>query len=384
MKSNKKLLFVHDSLPAEGISGMIVFLRHFKRLDDWEIHLLVPENAYRADIVATYPKNFIVHTFKFRKKWWPPFRENNSFLVKVRLFLMKKELHQFVETIQPHVLISVLFHYYSVVMARISKETGIPLIMFIHDLWDIKHSDIRIQNLRKNYAQDTILKSTYLLPVTDELIKYYLDEPISNYQILLPIPDGFIPQKKPVQTKNIVYAGTIEQHHLNLFNDVLEVLEKKGYRLTVITNEPQKLWYLQENNSNLVVKKSFETNTQALSYIADTASAILVNYGTNKNINPFAMHSFPSKFVEFSHLGLPIITLSPTGSPFYNFLEENNYPLIITGDLKEELNQVLLNLSNEELYNQYSKACLDLAKSQFNSTNIHAQFNTVLMDMLQN
>jgi hypothetical protein len=382
LEASKKLLFVHDSLPAEGISGMIVFLRHFKRLESWEIHILIPENAYRADIVETYPKNFIVHTFKLRKSWWPPFRENNPLLVRSRLFLMEKELTKFVDNIQPQLIISVLFHYYSVVMSRISKLTGIPLVLFLHDLWDIKHHDSNIQNLRKGYAKETILNSSYMLPVTDDLVNYYLDKPISNYEVLLPIPEGFIPAAKPEKNKNIVYAGTIEQHHLNLFKDVLDVLEVNGYRLTVITNEPKKLFQLLENHPNLVVKKSFETNREALSYIAETATAILVNYGTNKIINPFAMHSFPSKFVEFSHLGLPIITLSPTGSPFYNFLEANNYPLMIKGDLKEELNHTLVNLSDENLYKQYCKACNDLAINQFNPTKIHSQFEAVLLNML--
>lgn len=383
MDKPKKLLFVHDRLPAEGISGMIVFLRHFLRLQNWEIHILIPENAFNIEVINEYPKNFFVHTFKLRERWWPPFREHNSFLVNVRLFLLEIAFKKIVSRIKPDVSISVLYHYYSVVMANLCNRIKIPFILFLHDRWDDKTQKLKAQQSRLYFGEKTIKKSDFVFSVTDNLVKLYLQDLKANYEVLPPIPEGYmvsIPLKK---TDTLIYAGSVDQHHLHLFDQILPVLAIHNYSFIVLTNELEKLSDLIIRHQNLVVKKSLPTNREALSFIASNASAILVNYGISEAENPDSLHSFPSKFIEYMHLEVPIITLTPKNSPFYKFLKENKWPLILEEPIVENMSIQLSLIKDKLALDNFKNIQKELVDDQYNPFQIQKRFELVLEQLLK-
>ncbi|MFC3363636.1 glycosyltransferase [Pedobacter fastidiosus] len=383
MDNPKKLLFVHDRLPAEGISGMIVFLRHFLRLQNWEIHILIPENASNIEVINGYPKNFFVHTFKLRRRLWPPFREHNSFLVNVRLFLLEKAFRKIVNRIKPDVTISVLYHYYSVVMANLCNRIKIPFVLFLHDRWDDKTKKLKAQQSRLYYGEKTIKKSDYIFSVTDNLVKLYLQDLNANYEVLPPIPEGYttpIPLKKK---DTLLYAGSVDQHHVRLFDQILPVLKANNYTLVVLTNELEKLDDLKNKHQNLDLKKSLPTNREALAFIASNASAILVNYGISEAENPDSLYSFPSKFIEYIHLEIPIITLTPENSPFYKFLKENKWPLILEGPIVENMSIQLGLIKDKLALDNFENIQKELVDNQYNPFQIQKRFELVLEQLLE-
>jgi hypothetical protein len=376
--NTKKILFVHDRLPAEGISGMIIFLRHFKQLKNWQIHILIPENSFNAEIVNSYPKNFFVHTFKFRQSWWPPFRENNSILVKIRLLLMKKSFKKIFNIVKPDISISVLYHYYSVSIAALCLEKKSPFILFLHDRWDHKTIEPKAQQSRLKYGAKAIVNSNYVFTVTDNLVKLYVKNSIQHFEILPPIPAGYINSSTATKQNTIIYAGSLNQYHVHFFGEILTALSLKGYKLLVLTDEADKLSELTKKHHNLNIRKSLTSNLEALNFIADHATAILVNYGLNEGENLDSFYSFPSKFIEFIHLKIPIIAFAPIKSPFYLFLKENNWPLIIDTPIAEHISKLLEELDNEIVIDYFNKIQKKLVEGVYNPKLIQSRFESIL------
>lgn len=375
---------MHDSLPQQGISGMIVFLRHFTLLKNWEIHILIPENAYREEIVKNYPPNFYVHTFPLRLFWWPTFREDIPIMVKIRVWVLSRLFQKYIDQIKPDQLISVQYHYYSVAIAQNAKKTKIPLICFLHDRWDLTSNNPYIQGVRMSYAQQTLKNSSVILSVTQELIQHYLGKSPNKGQVFYPIPEGYISKKTlTLSLKNLIYAGTVEEHHIVFFEKIMPHLKAINWKLTVICNDPEKLKILALNNPHLETLHSFETNKEALRYLDDNASALLVNYGLTNSANPFAFHSFPSKFVEYSHLGKPIITVAPKGSPFERFLTKNNWDLLISDDQKLILT-LLNNLNQPTEWSKYAQQTEKIKNQYFNPEIIQDEFHSILTRLYEN
>jgi hypothetical protein len=380
LKKTNTLLFVHDSLPAEGISGMIVFLRHFTKLKDWEIHILIPESAYQKEVVDSYPLHFKVHTFPIRLFWWPSFREDIPIMVKIRVWALNNLFKKYIHQIKPHQLITVQYHYYSVAIAQLAKQIKLPLITFLHDRWDITSLNPYIQGVRTHYARQTLEKSSTILAVTEDLIKHYLVHVPSNAEVFYPIPSD-IPMNtvNTLNQKHLIYAGTIENHHFNLFELILPILAEKNWRFTVISNRLEGFTSLLDKFQCFKLVKAFETNYEALNYMQSHASAVLVNYGLTIADNPFASHSFPSKFVEYCHLGKPILTIAPQNTPFYKFLKSNNWLGFLDPFSTNSFKKLLENLDDKDFYSQNTQQTNKLSQSIFNTVKIQGNFENFLV-----
>jgi hypothetical protein len=382
LKKTNTLLFVHDSLPAEGISGMVVFLRHFTALKNWDIHILIPENAFQKEVVDLYPAHFKVHSFPIRLFWWPSFREDIPMMVRIRIWALSSLFKNYIKKIKPDVLISVPYHYYSVAIAQNAKQSHVPLISFLHDRWDITSNNPYIQSVRKHYAQQTLIKSNHILSVTKALITHYLGAMPAKAEVLFPIPDSEVKQGK-VQTsiKHLIYAGTVEDHHINFFTKILPLLQEMGWQLSVISNSIDKIANLAQLFKSLNLIKAFKTNSEALEYMRNNASVILVNYGINIQDNPFASHSFPSKFVEYCGLAKPILAVAPTDSPFHQFLIAQKWLAFEEHFTISGFKNLLEKFSNERFYQKSLYQTKQLRIGAFNPIKIQERFEEVLMNL---
>ena len=382
----RKLLFVHDQLPSEGISGQIIFLRHFLRLRDTEVHILIPQNAYRADIVKDYPKNFIVHVFPLRKFWWPPSRESNSFLLLIRIFLLSLHFKQIIRNISPDAVITVLYHYFSISLANAFPIQGVTLTTFLHDSWMEKTNDSIEKQNRIKFGNRLLTKSNHILSVTKELACLYsesIDD--SKLHVHFPIPHG-IENSKLIwrdsysNSIHIVYAGTIESHHLIIFEKIAKAFNGTSNQFTIVSNGIEGCQFLLKYNPALILKAPFEKNQEVLEYMNDNASVILVNYGLNVTQNPYAASSFPSKFVEYCSLNIPIICIAPSSSPFYRFLKKNNWTLLFCDENQSNLETQIYALKERDIWEKNAIQTSNIYKQYFESEMIQTQFESLIFE----
>jgi hypothetical protein len=370
----KKLLFIHDALPAEGISGMIVFLRHFKRLQNWNIEILIPENAYNQEIVDSYPTNFKITIFPLRKRYWPPFRESLAWLVNIRLFLLRKFFGNIIKQQQPDVVISVLYHYYSVAASQITKDLSIPFLLFLHDRWDIKTPDPIAQKLRINSGKIALSNACSILSVTQELIDFYEPGELKNAHVVFPIPEGYKPvnETKKLNGIKFIYSGTIESHHISFFKSLIPVLERNNYTLTIVTNAEREVKEQLGENKHIFYRPSFEKNIGILEFIDHGKYAVIVNYGFDENDNKFVMN-----------LELPMIAIGYEKSPFYRFLEKEKWPLLFNANTIHTLEETLKKLESEDLWNQASAASKSIFEKHFRPEIIQEQFEGYMSALIK-
>ncbi|WP_165825449.1 glycosyltransferase family 4 protein [Pedobacter yonginense] len=291
---------------------------------------------------------------------------------------MRQSFEKVVKDVKPDVAISVLYHFYSVALAQLCAKIKLPSILFLHDRWDNKTADKSAQQIRFQYGAEAISKSSYVLSVTEHLVEHYVKDSVSNCEIFPPIPEGYhgISEKGAKQT--IVYAGSVNQYHIQLFDQILKVLALKNYTLLVITNELAKLNTLTKTHKNLIAKQALPSNTEAMGFIADNASAILVNYGLSEADNPDAFYSFPSKFIEFVHLNIPIIASAPKDSPFHSFLTDHNWPFMLGEPTAESMTKQLENLNNLMIVDQCFGIQRQLAAGIFNPDKIQERLESII------
>ncbi|RWU08603.1 glycosyltransferase [Pedobacter chitinilyticus] len=372
----KRILFVHDQIPGQGISGMIIFYRHFVQLTDYEIHILVPDYCHydKSDL----PPNFYIHYFSLRKKYWPPFREQSSLLRNIRITQLSKLIVNKLDAIQPSIVITVLYHYFAVATFKALKKRNIPLITFLHDNWMLKTNSLHLKKVRKKLGSKIIERSNLNLSVTRELINEYSSHSNAS-DLFYPIPAGFTYPYAPSKNRilNLFYAGTIEEHHFKLFEKLAEEMNKLPLKFSIITNSTNKLEHL----TDIQYVPSFKTNTEAIKYMHDNADCILVNYGRTFDENPYAATSFPSKFIEFSHLSKPILAVAPFNSPFKNFLESKNYDLCWDGYDLSALEIIVTKLLQPDIYLEYAKAIKKIALEDFSSFHLQNKFKNYLISL---
>ncbi len=377
----KKILFIHDQLPAEGISGQVIFLRHFQRLKDMEVHILVPENSYRADIVRSYPPNFIVHTFPLRQFWWPPSRESSGFLLSIRILLLSFLFKKIINEIRPQAVITVLYHYFAIGLTLGFPKKGVVLITFLHDSWIERTNSSFEKKCRIKYGARLLEKSNSILSVSKELAFLYKPK-VDEKKLLVhfPIPHGGVKYKLGwkdsfLNSIHIVYAGTVEKHHLIIFEKIANAFSNTSNSFSIVSNGIDHCRYLLEYNPNLILKKAMR-NDEVLEYIAENASIVLVNYGLNETQNPFAAASFPSKFVEYSSLGLPTLCIAPMSSPFYGFLKNNNWGLLFSEANIDNMESILFSTKKRTVWESAARQAKDAYKQYFEAEKIQCQFES--------
>lgn len=380
----KSILFIHNKFPSEGASGNVVFLRHFEGLgEDYEIHIAVSENL-KGTPVPNYSKNFHIHYIPLRKKAWPPFRESSTMLVQARIFLWQKQIEQLIQDIEPVCVISVLAHYLCVAAAQASYSKKIPFILFVHDRWDYIniHDPEHLKNQKLKFATKALNRANHILTVSESLVSKISKQYLSKTKLLFPIPSGL--KEHAVWTDEmkgsttIIHAGTINKYAVNVFTLLADKVLEPADKLKLIYVPMDFLEPLLYKYRNVSIIDFFPKSIQALEYVKGNATALLVYYGLSFDENPLAYDSFPSRFVEFTHTGVPIICIAPTGSEFHTFLKAVNWPLLYDEGTIENIKDCYDKLKNKQFWDFCAAATRNVAAKFFNPKALQSAFKQSL------
>lgn len=371
----KSLVFIHDSLPTEGISGRIIFLRHFLELKDWDIHIIIPEYAFIQEVVDSYPENFFVHIFYLRKPYWPPFSWSFTPLVWFRNILWANEIKKLLKEISPAVVIGVLSSVFSIAASYYSKQLNIRFVVFIHDNW--LNSVKKNKKAIKKYANSVLNSAEQILPVTVDLVTYFNRTLLKKTDVLLPIPSGHAGKAKWKEEMkssiSLLHVGTVNHHTPYIFDFLLnKVLDINDQLSAIYYDHPILQPFLSYNNFKRI--DFFDTSSQALDYAVNKCSVLVIYYGLTLEENPYALDSFPSRFIEFAHTGIPIICIAPQESSFYKFLEKKKWPLLFSKTNIEEISKYKELLKTKAFWETSANSTCDLVKREFLPSNIHDIF----------
>src|ERR1043166_6504071 len=121
--------------PAEGVGSQVIVLRHLRRLAaaGWQISVIAESGQ---DYSACLHAGWSVHTLPLRRAWWPPYREGQPMLRRLRTGLLARECGRLAGSAPPDALFCYLAahaDFYPEIAARYARGSGTPYSLLIHD-----------------------------------------------------------------------------------------------------------------------------------------------------------------------------------------------------------------------------------------------------------
>ncbi|WP_156166685.1 hypothetical protein [Pedobacter sp. BMA] len=285
------------------------------------------------------------------------------------------EINKLLKGVSPVAVIGVLSSVFSITAANYAKKLNLSFIVFIHDNW--LNSVEKDKKPIKKYATRVLNSAEKILPVTADLVSYFDTSFLKKTQVLLPVPCGHagkaLWREEMKLSVNCLHVGTVNYHTPYIFDHLLNNVFDDSDQLSVIYyDHPILNPFLNYNNFKRI--DFFDTSSMALDYAVNNCSALVLYYGLTLEENPYAIDSFPSRFVEFVHTGLPIICIAPQESSFYKFMQKKEWPLLFTQSDLPDLAESLKLLKLNYFWRYYSNLTIALSQNEFNPEKIHNSF----------
>ncbi len=382
MKQKRHLLYVSGVVPKQGNYSPIIIDRHLRRLENsnWNISLVIPEKISSQDI---FPETWQVTTLPTRRWWWPPVRTEIPGLLDIRLHCWDLECQHLLKERKPSAILTVLWDFYSLFAARLSKKWEIPLSVIVHDQWDMWTTSEKERNLIIQYTNTVLNQASRIWAVSPELRDVYkLKDKKSS--ILFPIPEktfqAFSEWQDHFHANPVVaYAGSLHPFQISIFLQIAFQLEKINGTLLIIAS-PQNpvLREILLKHKNVKYKEPFPTNKEVINFLKENASCILVPYSLDITQQPWAINSFPSKLVEFVHLGLPVLIVAPPDTALSNWAKQHNWLSYLENIENQNLFDILQKMTQKEIWKKMAYQSQKVATNEFNSDIIQSQFESEL------
>lgn len=382
-ESRRHILLVSFIPPMQSTGTPIILERHLLELE---------RKAWRISIVA--PQLCIPTGHKFsdswqviplgRRWWWPPFRPNIPGSLKIRLHLWQRECEQALCEKRPAAILTVLWGVYPVLAMHLSRRWKVPLSVIIHDqeeLWATSNAE---QQLLKERSTMVLGQADRIWPVSRELGDVYQLPEKKKLKVLLPIPDkycrGFVEWKNHFEDRPVIaYAGSLHSFQFSNLQGIASVLQRiNGTLLLVTDNDNPVLAKLRKTYQNVQHRNPFEKNKDAVKFLSENASCILVSCSFDITEQRWAVSSFPSKLVEFSQIGLPILILAPPFAAISTWAKRRHWISYISELDQTRLASVLIQLTSRETWLKMATQTREVALSEFCPDLIQAQFESEL------
>ncbi len=366
----------------EGAGSAIIVLRHLRRLAEngWRIYV-ISDWGQSTEICEqeSWPVLFLPH----RKFWWPPLIANNSILLAIRLWLWAGVCYKFLGRRKPDAVFTYLSAF-SVLLSQVavgfSRRYGVPLSVIIHDNPECFCNSLdEAVKTRKHYQ--SVIENAHQNWYASPQLAGFFGQTDNRKSILPPIPDGWKGKSewKPENTKRplIIYAGNLWDVQLSLLSTIAEETAAAGGQLMIIVKKfPAVEAFCQKYPVEW--KEPFNTNIEALDFIAQNATALLVSYTETIDRMPWIKTSFPSKLVEYSHLGIPILIVAPGDSAVAIWANERQFPDSILPDDLDGLSGFLESIKSKAQWEQKAAFSLRYASSEFDPVSIQKIFESHL------
>lgn len=378
---SKNILYISTIVPRNGIGSWIIALRHLKGLE---------KSGYRITIVIPVSKKQLLEDYKSwnviilpdRLWWWPPCNIYNRFSLFIRFFLWYNYVFSKIDKDSFCSILTIIPDNIAIFAAYSSKKTGIPLSVIVHDEWELNAKNKQELDFIKKYKNYIFQNCGMVWTVSDTMTEKYKYLVSGDINTLYPVPAGtnnFVQwnesfKKQPV----LAFAGGFEKEHLDCFIKISELLKEVNGKLLIVENElndKDSFSKLVNSCENIILQKQFEKNTEVLDFLYHNATAFIVSFiGQYK----WSELSFPSKFIEFSHIGLPMLLISPSDTPLGNFAKKNSWFSYFEDVSDERLKEFFHDLTDKTRWNAMAEQTRKVAMSEFNSDRIQNQFEKEL------
>jgi hypothetical protein len=379
MSPKNHILYVGGVIPKQSFSGSAILYRHLKRLDDsnWKISLV---SSQQKVFNTSFPESWRIISLPDRRLWWPPVREQIPGSLNLRLHLWKQECTKLFLKDKPSAILTVLWDYYSLLAADLSKSWNIPLSVIVHDDWEL-FAPANNRPLIRKYKQKILAQSTRVWPVSARLGETIKLPNPSKTSVLLPIGSerdkNFVDWSDKFKHPVVAYAGTLYPNFSITLKIIAKVLENVKGTLILITSsqEPEAVKILKEC-PNIKFQQPLATNDEAIDFLAKNASCILVGYPFEQNEEFPWLNSFPSKLIEFASLGMPMLILTPSNTALSDWAVKHEWLCYLNESNETKILEILLQISFKQTWEKMSQQTRFVSSNEFNPDLIHRQFES--------
>jgi hypothetical protein len=378
----RRLTYIGQT-PGEGTGSPVIVLRHLRRLAEhgWRINIIA---EHGQDTSACERAGWSVQHLPLRRSWWPPFNAKSRFSRTVRTYLLARECRQLAGSEPPDAIFGYLAAHADFspeIAAHFARQTNRPFTLLVHDdaaAFEQNAAEKRL--LRRRHAW--IIRQTHRCWfVSPELAEEY-DVPVALRRVLLPIPEGwptpstFKPQF--AGTPKVYYAGFIWPPQYPLLTQIARALQQAGARLVLLSKPTPELKAFVANEPADWVAP-FVSNREALEHLVENAAGLMVSYAATIDEMPWVATSYPSKFVEYSHLGIPAAIVAPRASAIGRWAEREQFPFFFAPEKIDELRAWAGRLREPAEWQKLAGSAHSLARGPFSAELIHAQLESELL-----
>lgn len=391
-KENKQhILYLGLSIPEQGLGGRIIFYRHFKKLEqsNWKISLCVSQHLLSR---KSYSEPWKIVLLPFRKWWWPPAKHKIPFSIELRLYQWSLILDKSFRKDKPSVILTEFGGTYSYLAAFLAKKWQIPLAVIFHDYWVVHSSKSSEHKSIKKYTNKVLQQANVILPVSQKLGNILDAKYKSKVSVLLPIPNdnnnNFAEWNDNFQANpTICYAGNIYPKLEMTLEKISKSLKKINGKLLLISNNTDSVKKILKDNSNIYFQPFFEYNQDAVNFVRKNCACFLVaypldNFQDNVYLKMLFEGSFPSKFIEFSHTGLPILILTPPHTALFEWTQEKDWKNVVSSSDEKILLEQIKKIANKKGWLEMAQQTRNIASTEFNSLNIHNKLENKLLSLI--
>lgn len=387
MSSNsapQRTLVYFGHVPAEGAGSAIIVYRHLQRFAaaGWKVHV-VADWGQQHLLPTCVEHHWPVMTLSHRKRFWPPFHPDRPLSRALRAWLWGGEVRAWLGATKPAAVFTYLSAFsdmLSIAAVGFSRRYRLPLATIIHDdardfLKDPEEG--RRAHDRRQWIVEHSTKAWFASPALAE--SFRLDPSIAG--VLPPIPEGAAALSASATDANetplLIYAGNYWPPQLPVLATLASTTTQAGGRfLTVLKENPEHLAYLARNG--VAHRPPFAKNTEALDFFRAQAAAMVVSYAPTSDDMPWTRTSFPSKLIEYCHLGLPLVIVAPHDTAVVRWARDRSFPDVFDPSDQAGFAGYVARLKDPAFRRQRAALSLTFARGEFDPASIQQKLSDSL------
>lgn len=328
----KPVVVYFGHVPAEGAGSAIIVYRHLRRLadDGWDVRI-VADWGQRELHAACRAHRWPVLELSHRRPWWPPYDADAPWSRALRARLWAGEVHAWLGAARPVAALTYLSAFsdtLSIAAAGFARRFNVPLSTLIHDdarCFAPNVADGDRAHVRRAWVLGRSQRAWFASP---ELAACFNLNP-AQAGVLPPIPEGAAaaPDLAPSAASpvRLVYAGNYWEPQVPAFAALAAAIRRGGGTFEAVVKEnPAHVAALR--HAGVMWRAPFARNTEALDYFRAHATAFVVSYAPHSEAMPWTRTSFPSKLIEYCHLGRPIAIIAPVDTAVARWARARGYP----------------------------------------------------------
>jgi glycosyltransferase involved in cell wall biosynthesis len=359
-------------------------LRHLRRFTNagWTVSVFSEWGQAKDSCTR---EGWPAHELPHRRGWWPPYRPDNPVLRATRMGLWAGECRRILNGERPDAILTYLSYHselMSEVAAHYSRRSGVPMTTIIYDdALAFKEHEAGERKRIGGRFRWILRQSHQNWFVSSELAEAYGFAGGPD-NVLMPMPEGTGERvewradfaERPV----LVYAGYIYEQQFPLLARLGKVIDAAGGRFLILSRDTPGLRRMC-TESGIELQPLLPTNQEALEFVGKNAAAFVAAYCDRVEEMPWIRSSFPSKVVEFGHLGLPIVFISPAESAVYLWGREGNLPYNLVPAEIDRVADFVMALKEPKQWNGLAEPIRKLAATEFSPELIQRRLMEGLM-----